>query len=105
MRNPGGYAYIVNGGKDHIARFDGAGKNGQDRFICEGVNEVDTFTCKHCNSIVHVFPKMDPAEIGGLCKQCMGMICPKCLGKGCTPWEKQMEIAEARGAALRSYGF
>ena len=66
--------------------------------------ERDTFTCGHCQRIVIVRPKADPVSLGGLCKQCMAMICPRCLGRGCTPWEKQMERMEARAEALRSYG-
>ncbi len=84
MRNPGGYLY----GVDPV----------------DGVSECDTFTCLHCQQVVFVKPLCDPADMGGLCKVCMGNICPSCVGLGCTPWEKQMEIAEARDATLRSYG-
>ncbi len=67
--------------------------------------ECDTFTCGHCNGIVHVPPKADPTVMGGLCKQCMKLICPKCVERmTCTPWERQMQIMENRDAALRSYG-
>jgi hypothetical protein len=47
---------------------------------------------------------MDPADMGGLCKICMKFECPKCLGKGCTPFEKKLEIIENRERILRSYG-
>ena len=67
--------------------------------------ECDTFTCGHCQYIVHVPPRADPADMGGLCKQCMKLICPRCVNKAvCSPWEKQMEREEARDRALRSYG-
>jgi hypothetical protein len=66
--------------------------------------ECDTFTCGHCQRITFVKPLCDPADMGGLCKVCMGLICSNCVGKDCAPWEKQMEIAEARDRALRSYG-
>ena len=67
--------------------------------------ERDTVTCGHCQRIVHVAPRCDPADIGGLCKICMSLICPRCVKRdGCTPWEKQMEQMEARQDALRSYG-
>lgn len=66
--------------------------------------EQDTFTCGHCNYIVHVKPKTDPTNLGGMCKQCMKLVCPRCVGKGCDPLEKKLERAEARAAALRSYG-
>jgi len=84
MRNPGGYATLSEP---------------------DGVKESDTFTCNHCQYIVHVKPLIAPEEFGGLCKFCMKLICPKCVGKGsCTPWEKKMEKWEARDRFLRSAG-
>lgn len=71
----------------------------------ESTLESDTFTCKHCNQIVFVKPKEDPANVGGMCKQCMGLICPKCASKmTCTPFELKLEKAEARSRFLRSAG-
>lgn len=70
MRNPTGYATISGP---------------------EGIQEIDTFTCFHCNSIVHV--KGDP---GGFCRHCMKLICPKCVGQGCTPFLKKLERWENR---------
>jgi hypothetical protein len=61
-----------------------------------GTRECDTFTCAHCNSIVHVKARTDPADIGGLCKQCMGLICPACVGQACVPFLKRLEQMEAR---------
>ena len=84
MRKPGGYAYS----------FDALGIR----------KEYDTFTCFHCKRVIHVKPKMDPTELGGMCKLCMKMICPKCVGFSCTPFEKQLDIMEARDRARRSYG-
>lgn len=66
--------------------------------------ECDTFTCAHCQHIVHVPPRADPASCGGLCGHCNGLICPKCVGKECRPFLQQLEEAEAREAARRSYG-
>jgi hypothetical protein len=68
-----------------------------------GVAECDTFTCNHCNSVTHVKPKMDPAALGGLCKMCMRLVCSKCVGNACLPFEKKLEIEEARYHARRSY--
>ncbi len=66
--------------------------------------EIDTFSCRHCQRVVHVPPRCDPADMGGLCKQCMGLVCPRCYDKGtCTPWEVELERREGRDAALRSY--
>lgn len=73
------------------------------------VQEFDTFTCNHCQRIVHVKPKCDPADLGGYCKICERLICAPCQqsmmkGNGCVPWEKQMEKIEARDRFLKSAG-
>ena len=69
-------------------------------------HECDTFTCHHCNSVVHVKPKCNPDDLGGMCRLCMKMICPRCVDLGiCDPIEKKLERMEARDRALRSYGF
>lgn len=85
MRKPQGYATIVDPGGP--------------------TKEADTFTCRHCQHIVTVRPLMDAAEMGGLCKVCMSLICKVCVGQGtCTPWERQMEEMEARERFRRSAG-
>jgi hypothetical protein len=65
--------------------------------------EWDTFTCGHCwpPTIHRVQAGCDPADLGGLCKVCMRLICPKCLGGGCTPFEKKLEAEEASYNARR----
>ncbi len=89
MRNPQGYATLVPWGNPS----PGVAK------------EADTFTCGHCQGIVHVPVKARPEDVGGLCKQCMSLICSMCVDKmTCTPWEHQMQIMENRKAARRSYG-
>lgn len=71
----------------------------------DGVVECDTFRCGHCQKIVLVKPKSDPAAAGGLCKICMRLTCPRCTDKGhCKTWEDKMFEEEAREIALRSYG-
>ena len=71
----------------------------------DGTDEADHFTCFHCQKVVFVKPRCDPADMGGLCRVCDKLICPACVAKmQCDPWEKQMERMEARDAALRSYG-
>jgi hypothetical protein len=86
MRNPGGYAFS----------FDPIGVR----------QEADTFTCNHCNRVVVVKPKCDPADLGGMCRLCMKMICPDCVNIGsCDPMEKKLERIEASDRARRSYGF
>jgi len=67
--------------------------------------EIDNFTCFHCSSVVFVKPRQSPEDTGGLCKQCMQLICPRCVGLGtCTPFEKKMEYFEARDRSRRSMG-
>ena len=99
MLRPGGYVQIVSP-TETVVQFDG--------FRCEtigaGVFEIDTQSCFHCNRIVHIKPRMDPADMGGLCKVCMKYICPSCVGQGCSPFEKKLEQMEKRAIALRSYG-
>lgn len=84
MRRPGGYALVTRSDGRHI--------------------ECDTFTCKHCNRIVHVRPKQDPAELGGMCKVCSGLVCSECVGKGCDEIQRKLDRWEASYHARRSYG-
>lgn len=93
MRNPGGY-YIC-------TPADGS-----------SAVEIDTFTCRHCNGVVFVKPKQNPDEIGGYCRRCAGMICPRCVARDvCDPSEAKLQRleqdirhAQARDVARRSYG-
>lgn len=81
--------------------------------------ERDTITCFHCQQVVFIKPGTastvyliwDPVanvwreEPGAGCRVCMRPICLPCyVAGGCTPWEKQMEAAEARDRFLRSAG-
>lgn len=100
MRNPGGYAYMVNPVMATV-RLDDRPKE----MACEGVSEFDTFTCGHCGRVKHVKPRERPEDLGGLCKQCMKLICPGCVDQGCTPFEQKLERMEQREIAMRSYGF
>lgn len=68
------------------------------------VQECDTFQCGHCQYITHVKPFMDPADMGGLCKVCMRLVCSKCVGKECDVFERKLERSEARDRFLRSAG-
>lgn len=100
MRNPQGYAVIVSPDNGFIC-LDEKGRLGT---MSQGVTEFDSFTCFHCGSVKHVQPRERPEDLGGLCKQCMKLICKHCLDKGCTPLEKKLEAVEQRERALRSYG-
>ena len=54
--------------------------------------EVDTFSCQHCNKVVFVEPFCDPADMGGLCRVCNGLICEECVKECiCDPHEKKLE--------------
>ena len=81
MRNPGGNISMI-------------GPEGQ-------FEERDTYTCAHCQRITILASKQPPH---GGCRICGGNICSGCLGKSCTPWEKQMDDAEARQDFRRELG-
>lgn len=76
------------------------------------VREMDTFRCNHCHRIVIVKPLRPPEDLGGLCKICMDYLCKSCVekaerapaGRGCVPYERQMDEASARERFLRSAG-
>lgn len=102
MRNPGGYAFITN---PEPGKFRLDERTARPEDAKEGVIEFDSFTCGHCGTVRHVRAKERPEDTGGLCKQCMKLICPHCLNTGrCDPLEKKIEEMEKRNMALRSYG-
>jgi len=81
MKNPQGYAHTW------------------DRETGVILKEADTFTCKHCNKVTFVKPFCDPADLGGHCCVCDGLICRDCnykrsLGKPCVPFMKRLERQE-----------
>ena len=98
MRNPQGNATIV-----------GDLPRGTPTIVESGVRhqevEIDTFTCGHCNAVKHVPVRANAADIGGLCKQCLQLICSKCVDKGiCTPFEKKLQEMEERNDWRRTIG-
>lgn len=98
MRNPHGQAVIFG----DIARNDPTVIEGGVR---HSEAEIDTFTCNHCCRVTHVKPLCDPADLGGLCKQCMSLVCLRCYAKGtCTPWEEKMLRMEARERLRQACG-
>lgn len=84
MRNAGGYAVMTNADGSKVER--------------------DTITCFHCNRLVTVNSRMDPAQQTAhrvieaeKCRMCMRHICPVCVGKlECKPFEKKLDAYEAR---------
>ena len=85
MRKPGGYTFLV---------------NGDDGKLIEG----ETFTCRHCQFITPVAAKQRPEDLGGFCTICASLICARCVGKGCDPFEEKRKRMEASADARRSYG-
>lgn len=53
--------------------------------------------CAHCQRLTMMTSQREVSEKTDLCRQCMRLVCLHCAGKGCTPWEKQMEAQEHRG--------
>ena len=100
MRNPGGYG-IITSPVPSALHFDGRRRE----HMRAGIFETDTFTCFHCNTVTHVKPRMDAADMGGLCKVCMKLICVHCVGKGCDPMEEKLKRAEDRDRFRRSLNF
>ena len=98
MRRPQGYA-VLTIPEGAVIKLGGL----PHKEVPAGVMELDTVSCGHCNRVTHVMPRMDPADMGGLCKICYGLICKFCVGRGCDPLEAKLERAEARYHALRSY--
>jgi len=76
----------------------------------KGVLERDGFVCGHCQRIVLIQPKQLPEDLGGLCKVCDGLICPRCYdnrmrkGVTCKTWQAQFDEMEARDRLLRQVG-
>ncbi len=67
--------------------------------------ETDTATCRHCNAVFHVGVRQRAEDIGGFCAVCSGIVCQRCVGKGCDEVQRKLERAEASYHARRSYGF
>ncbi len=98
MRKPQGYATIVGDLSKKAPTIIEGG-------IRHKETEIDTVTCFHCCRIFHILPNMDAADMGGLCKQCMQLICSRCVDKGiCLPWEKKLEQEEAKQRFRREAG-
>ena len=58
------------------------------------IDEQHASTCFHCQSITE-FPSMKRMmEFVEVCRGCMKLICLKCAGRPCRPWEKEVERLE-----------
>ena len=55
------------------------------------VHEGETYRCAHCGSHTHVKPFQRAEDIGGMCRACMGLTCPRCTATGlCDPIEQKL---------------
>ncbi len=55
--------------------------------------EHQTFACGHCGH-THVIPhRVDPSQLGAMCRGCMKLVCPSCHNGHCTPLEQKFERA------------
>lgn len=62
--------------------------------------EGETFQCKHCGAHTHIKAFQRPEDIGGHCRICDGLICPRCAATGlCDPMERKLERWEKVGVA------
>lgn len=81
-----------------------------------GVLERDYVQCNHCNAhvptkpgtastvyLIHHRDGRTTEEPGAFCRVCMSPVCLTCHAKGtCTPFEKQLELWEARDRLRRA---
>jgi len=68
-------------------------------------SHCDTFKCGHCQRIVKVPPRCAPEKMGGMCKTCSSLICPRCVQiEKCIPFELKLERIESRNRFLRQAG-
>lgn len=72
-------------------------------------HEQRTFKCNHCDGTkpVRVYGRAGAVEEDGRhwCDSCDALVCNACKKKArdhrCIPWERKMEIMEARGVFIR----
>lgn len=94
MIRAGGYAQITGPG------LSGLRDEGLASLHTQG--ECDTFTCGHCQRVVFVPVRCDPASAGGFCRTCERLICSECAGLGhCFPLEEAIERQLEREHHLR----
>lgn len=67
------------------------------------VSEADSFTCAHCNSVTLVHAGQRAADLGGFCRLCSKLICSRCAGGDCIPFEKKLQKLEERARQQREY--
>lgn len=66
--------------------------------------EMKTFTCGHCNKPQIVKPMQRPEDLGGSCYVCWSLVCAKCVGGSCDPFEEKLKRVEDRARNLKTYG-
>lgn len=68
------------------------------------VGECSTFTCARCSRLVHVKPKCDPAELGGVDYRSGRLICAPCVNSEVALWEERLIRLEAEIERTRFAG-
>lgn len=56
--------------------------------------ECDAFTCARCSRIVHVKPKCNPADLGGVDHRSGRLICRTCVNAETALWEERVNRLE-----------
>ncbi len=68
------------------------------------IKTQETATCFHCQKIISIPYKAGAKDLPEVCYNCQHFICNDCVGKGCRPFEQELERQEARGRMLRDMG-
>ena len=69
--------------------------------------ECDTFTCRHCQRVTFVRGKERAEDLGGFCRACASLICPRCVEVmrntmlGCDVIENKLERSERTQRSLQ----
>lgn len=66
-----------------------------------GVTTLHSSTCAHCQHITDFESLRRMMDHVDVCRGCMRLICLKCVGQPCRPFEKEAERREAE-ARLRA---
>jgi len=70
-----------------------------------GIKECDTFTCGHCQKNIFVPPGQSAFDLGGGCKICHNLICPRCVDLGrCQPFEAKALAIERKAESDLMWG-
>lgn len=68
------------------------------------VQEVYTSTCSHCANITEFPTKRAMLDHVDICRGCMRLICLRCHGKPCRPFEAEAEREEREARLQQMFG-